>query len=597
MALLKRLLQIFSPSERWQLLGMLLLLLIGAGLETFSVGVIPAFVALLSKPDLIENQPWLQRFYHLSGANSIYGFMLLLSVLLLGVFLGKNLYLACLANYQYQFLRRKHVDFASRLFNLYLQAPYTFHLQRNSAEISLTLTSEVHKLFWNVLVPLMTLVSELTITTFLVILLVIVEPVSSLIAVGFLAIALFVFSTLARKVTRRLGQIRQFHDGKVYQWVNQGVGGIKETKILGKEQFFVNTFSDHKSQSENATVTLELIRQYSQLYIETIVIAAVLLIVIVTLLQGRALQAVLPTLSLFAIAALRIMPSAKRIASTTASIRFYHGVVNLISQDLVSLEKIVKTDQRLFPVNDKTLNTFKDSIVLEKVSFSYPGADSPSINNISLSISRGSSVAFVGPSGAGKSTLVDIILGLLAPNEGQIRVDGQTIFDDLAGWQRQIGYIPQSIYLSDDTIRRNVAFGLTEEYIDNKKVWDALRAAQLESLVQKLDSGLNTIIGESGFRLSGGQRQRIGIARAIYHMPKVLVMDEATAALDNETEREFMKALEGLSKDTTLIMIAHRLSTVKNCDTIFFMKNGEIIKSGSYKYLLKTCLPFRRAAL
>jgi ABC-type multidrug transport system fused ATPase/permease subunit len=585
MAILKRLLQIFTPTERWQLLGMLLLLLVGAGLETFSVGVIPAFVALLSKPDLIETQPWLQRLYDLSGANSIYGFMLLLSVLLLGIFLGKNLYLACLANYQYQFLRRKHVDFASRLFNLYLQAPYTFHLQRNSAEISLTLTSEVHKLFWNVLVPLMTLVSELTITTFLVILLVIVEPVSSLIAVGFLAIALFVFSTLARRVTRRLGQIRQFHDGKVYQWVNQGVGGIKETKILGKEQFFVNNFSDHKSQSENATVTLELIRQYSQLYIETIVIAAVLLIVIVTLLQGRALQAVLPTLSLFAIAALRIMPSAKRIASTTASIRFYHGVVNLISQDLVSLKKIVKSDQRLFPVSDKTLNTFKDSIVLEKVSFSYPGADSPSINNVSLSISRGSSVAFVGPSGAGKSTLVDIILGLLAPNEGQVRVDGQNVFDDLAGWQRQIGYIPQSIYLSDDTIRRNVAFGVADTDIDDFRVWEALKAAQLESLIYSLPEQLETLVGEQGMRLSGGQRQRIAIARALYHNPEIIIMDEATAALDNDTEREFMSALEKLSRHKTLIMIAHRLSTVKNCDCIYHLESGKILFTGTYEQI------------
>jgi ABC-type multidrug transport system fused ATPase/permease subunit len=585
MAILKRLLQIFTPTERWQLLGMLLLLLVGAGLETFSVGVIPAFVALLSKPDLIETQPWLQRLYDLSGANSIYGFMLLLSVLLLGIFLGKNLYLACLANYQYQFLRRKHVDFASRLFNLYLQAPYTFHLQRNSAEISLTLTSEVHKLFWNVLVPLMTLVSELTITTFLVILLVIVEPVSSLIAVGFLAIALFVFSTLARRVTRRLGQVRQFHDGKVYQWVNQGVGGIKETKILGKEQFFVNNFSDHKSQSENATVTLELIRQYSQLYIETIVIAAVLLIVIVTLLQGRALQAVLPTLSLFAIAALRIMPSAKRIASTTASIRFYHGVVNLISQDLVSLKKIVKSDQRLFPVSDKTLNTFKDSIVLEKVSFSYPGADSPSINNVSLSISRGSSVAFVGPSGAGKSTLVDIILGLLAPNEGQVRVDGQNVFDDLAGWQRQIGYIPQSIYLSDDTIRRNVAFGVADTDIDDFRVWEALKAAQLESLIYSLPEQLETLVGEQGMRLSGGQRQRIAIARALYHNPEIIIMDEATAALDNDTEREFMSALEKLSRHKTLIMIAHRLSTVENCDCIYHLESGKILFAGTYQQI------------
>jgi ABC-type multidrug transport system fused ATPase/permease subunit len=333
MALLKQLLRIFSPSERWQLIGMLLLIILGACLETFSVGVIPAFVALLSQPNLIENHTLLQQFYIMSRAETIYGFMLILSVILLLIFLGKNIYLAFLANYQYRFLRHKHVSFISKLFSLYLHAPYTFHLQRNSADIGLTLVSEAHQLFWNILLPLSVLISEIIVISFIVTLLIFFEPISSLIAVGFLGAALFLFNQWTRKTTRWHGQIRQFHDSKVYLWVNQGLASIKETKFWEMEHFFGETFSFHKEQSVRSAAKLELIKHYSQLYIETVVISAVLLLVIITLLQEKALQDILPMLSLFAIAALRIMPSAKRIASHMTSLRFFsHAVTRVVNE-------------------------------------------------------------------------------------------------------------------------------------------------------------------------------------------------------------------------------------------------------------------------
>lgn len=593
---LKKLLSLFSPKEQRQLLGMLSLLFIGTGLETLSVGIIPAFVAILSRPELIQTQEWMQTLYLWSGSTSISGFMLLLSILLLLIFISKNLYLAALAHHQHKFLLRKNIDLSTQLFSLYLKAPYTFHLQRNSADISLVLTSEMHKLFWQLLVPMMTLISEITVTTFLVLLLIIFEPVSSLTAATFLGVAFFLFSKVSQKIVRNQGKVRQLNDGQLYKWINQGIGGIKETKILGNEKFFIDTFYYHKKLSSSALTTLELIKQYSHLYIETAVIATVLLIIIITLLQGQSLQSVLPTISLFAFAALRIMPSVKRIAGTTTFIKFHYHVTELISNDLVTLKKINRDSDRVAVSSPKPLPPLKKAITIENLSFAYPGADELSISDVSLTISHGSSVAFVGPSGAGKSTLIDIILGLLEPTQGCVCADGKDIFDDLDNWQRQIGYIPQSIYLSDDSIRRNIAFGLSDQVIDDDKVWQALKAAQLETLINHLRDGLDTIIGESGFRLSGGQRQRIGIARAIYHAPKILIMDEATAALDNDTEREFIEALETISHDKTLIMIAHRLTTIRKCDLIFFMDNGKLIDFGSYDSLIETCPDFRRIA-
>jgi ABC-type multidrug transport system fused ATPase/permease subunit len=591
----KKLLYGFNVRERWQLLGIFMLMLIGAGLETLSVSTIPAFVALLNQPEIIQSHQFLNWLYTLLGATSNHIFLLWLSLGLLVLFVGKNLYLSFLSYYQYQFLNQKQIALANRLLKAYLYAPYTFHLQRNTANLSLQLTSEVTKLFWNVLIPAMILVTELTVTTFLVVLLVVIEPFSSAIALFFLGGALYLFSRMARQTINRQGQLRQYHDGQIYQWINQGLGGIKETKILGKEPFFINAYTHHKSLSEKANVVLEFVRSLSQLFIETVVIAAVLLIVIITVLQSRGLQTVLPTLSLFAIAALRIMPSVKRIASTATSIRYYRHVADVIFQDLSDLESASPGIAQL-PAYSESKIKFNQKIELKHIFYQYPKANNYSIADISLTIPKSSSVAFVGPSGAGKSTLVDVILGLLTPSKGSIYIDGVDIQTNLSSWQQQIGYIPQSIYLSDDTIRRNIAFGVADEEIDDAQVWSALQAAQLEDVIDQLPERLDTLVGEQGIRLSGGQRQRIGIARALYHNPQVLVMDEATAALDNQTEREFVRALENLSSDKTLIMIAHRLSTVKNCDRLYFIDSGRVLNSGTYEELLEKCVQFRESA-
>jgi len=580
--LLIKLLYFFNDQERWQIALIFLLMLVGAGLETLGVGLIPTFVALLGNPEIIDQQRVLSWLYSQSGATSHQIFLLWASVALLAIYLFKNAYLALLTYWQYHFLYEKQISLSSRLLRSYLYSSYTFHLQRNSADLVRNVTAEVTQLFVGVLVPMLTFFTEIMVLSCIVFLLAIAEPVSSAIAAIFLGISIFWLNATIRKQMSGQGLIRQEQGGKMIQWVNQGLGGVKETKVLGREAYFLDAFTKSTQAFSKADLFVGLANQLPSLFIDTILIASVLLIVIFSLLQGRAIQSILPMLSLFAIAALRLMPSTKRIVSTITNIRYSRNAVDLLYQDLIDLKL---TPQSLPPLND-SLPQFQNLIELKDIHYQYPNAAKDSLSGISLSIKKGEAIAFIGASGSGKTTLVDVILGLLTPSQGEVLVDGKNILADLGSWQRQIGYIPQSIYLSDDTIRHNIAFGLDPNAINDNQVWAAIKSAQLKELVDSLPDQLYTLVGERGIRLSGGQRQRIGIARALYHNPEIIIMDEATAALDNTTEREFMQALEAMSGHKTMIMIAHRLSTVKNCDRLYLIKNGTVSDVGDYKELV-----------
>jgi ATP-binding cassette subfamily C protein len=330
-----------------------------------------------------------------------------------------------------------------------------------------------------------------------------------------------------------------------------------------------------------------------RLLIEGLVMGSVLLVVGFMLLLKQDMQTLIPTLGLFAMAAVRLMPSMNRILSGLTSARYYSASVNNIYHDLKELENVPSSP------NERVVSesfSFNQSIKLENISFRYHGAEKDSLKDVSLTILKGQSIAFVGPSGAGKTTIVDALLGLLEPGSGRVLVDGVNINTNLAGWQQKIGYIPQPIYLSDDTIKRNVAFGVEDDKIDDEQVWTALRAAQLEDFIVSLPDKLDTLVGEHGVRISGGQRQRIGIARALYHNPEILVLDEATAALDNETESEVTKAIEALSGTKTIIAIAHRLTTVRNFDCLFFMKDGKIVDAANFENLLQNNIDFQKMA-
>jgi ABC-type multidrug transport system fused ATPase/permease subunit len=591
----KKILYLFSDREKVQIGVIFLLILVGAAIETSAVGLVAPFIAILNNPEIIFKQRTLQTIYNFIGASSSRQFLLWATYGLIGFYFAKGLYVAILAYIQISFFNQKQIDISQRLLKAYLDRPYIFHLQRNSADLISNITSEVSQIFVGVISPFLILLTEMIVMTFVTILLITFEPISSAIAAISLFLSILIFNQLLRKQVSKQGLLRQQYTVRLIQSVNQSLGGIKETKVLGRENSFIEAYIKNNQILNRANLFVTLANQLPPLFIEAIVMTVLLLIIVFTILQGKEISAVLQTISLFAIAALRLMPSIKRILATLTTIRYFQASVNVVYQDLVAL-KVVQHQPKSISNQLLPVISFEREIQLQNIDYQYPNSKERSLKNISLVIPKGSTVGFVGSSGAGKTTIIDIILGLLTPSKGQVIVDGQDIQTNLTSWHQYLGYIPQSIYLSDDTIRNNIAFGVPEEQIVEIEVWAALEAAQLKEMVSDLPEQLDTFVGERGIRLSGGQRQRVGIARALYHNPDILVMDEATAALDNATEREFIEALEAMSGKKTIIMIAHRLSTVKNCDRLYLMQQGQIISSGSYNELLSQSNEFRSLA-
>jgi ATP-binding cassette, subfamily B, bacterial PglK len=593
--LLSRLVYILEQGKVFQVVGILLLMLIGGAIETLGIGIIMPFVSLLNNPTQLskinKNSNFLYQFIPDNISTQL--LLIWICVGLILIYILKNVLLSLITFWQYEFICKNQIGLSNRLFRGYLYAPYTFHLQRNTADIVANIISEVGQVFSGVLMPAMILLTELIVVTFVFVLLVFIEPFSSILALIVLSIAIISFNLLIRGKINQLGLIRQRHFSQIVKTVNQSLGGIKETKVLGRENLFLQIFSYNLSKSSYADMFSSYARQTPSLFIETIILISVILIVLLTIVQGKSSQSVFPLLSLFAIAALRIMPSAKRISSTLPLITYYKHSVDAIYNEIKILEK--KPIKKFFEVNQESLS-FQKTIELKNIAYKYPNAKVEALQNIDLTIRKGTSTAFVGSSGAGKTTIVDILLGLLTPCKGKVLIDGQDIQSHLRSWQHQIGYIPQKIYLSDENIRQNVAFGLPESDINNNQVWAALEAAQLDQFIKGLPDKLDTMVGERGVRLSGGQQQRIGIARALYHNPNVLVMDEATAALDNTTEQEFIKALDRLTGEKTLIIIAHRLTTIKKCDHIYLLESGQVTAAGTYSELLESSKIFREMA-
>jgi len=597
-SIFSKFLYLFNRREKLQIVVLLILILVGALLETFVVGLIYPFISVLKRPEIIHEH-WMSSWvYRVMRAGSDKEFIVWIAVGLIGVYLLKNVYLIFLAYTQSRFIFNKQRMFSRRFFTFYLHQPYTFHLQRNTAELLNKINGVIPSLFSSFLLFALMFVIE-TITTISILgLLILIKPLPAIITVSILGTFIFAFYRILRKKIGELGKLSQHYGEKMIQWVNQGLGGLKETKVLGREEFFINTFDKNSKGLARVQLFMHVINQLPRSFLETICMISMLLIMLLIIVQNKEIQSIIPTLSIFAMAAFRIIPSMNRIFAATAVLRFNSYSVEVVYNDLVSLNKDLNTNDVAKRADaTETVIVFNKVIELKNVYYQYPNANRLALNDISIKIPQHYSVGFVGPSGAGKTTLVDIILGLLPPTQGKMLVDGKDIQDNLASWQRRIGYIPQNIYLSDDTIRCNIAFGLPDEQIDEEKVWSALESAQLEELVNSFSDKINTFIGERGIRLSGGQCQRIGIARALYHNPEVLVMDEGTASLDNETEREIMKAMRRLGGKKTLIIIAHRLSTVKNCDLLYFVSDGKVVNYGTYDELLINSVDFKEMGL
>ena len=583
----RRLLALLTPRERLGALALFGLLLVGAGFEVLGVGAVPAFVAMLASPGAVLANERFGPLLNDLGLTDPSRLALWGGAALVVLFVVKNLYLAALVSISARYTHGLQASLEIRLFTHYLRSAYPFHLTRSSAELLRNATTEVIALVDGVLKPSLTILLEFLVIAFVGVLIMVVEPVISISIVSVLGVATLLFYAGMRKKAQWYASESQRYRAVSIKAVNEGLAGIKDVKVLAREDYFAAAYRESARFTARANRHKALFNALPRLFLEVIVVTGVLSVAMLLSVQQRSAAEVIPVLALLAAAAMRFMPSFQRIMANLHAFQWGEVSLNRVADDL--------EDEPASVAEPVSVPLDGADVVFDNVSFRYADGLEDALFGVSLEIPRGAAVAFVGQSGAGKTTLVDLLLGLLEPTAGQIRVGGQPLSDPgvVASWRRAVGYIPQEIYLTDDTIRHNVAFGVPDGEIDDAAVWRALEAAQLAAFVRELPDGFDATVGDRGTRLSGGQRQRIGIARALYHDPEVLVMDEATSALDNQTEREFVEALERLTGDRTVVVVAHRLSTVQECDTLYLFEEGRLVAEGTYDTLLETSETFR----
>lgn len=586
---------IFSPRERVRGLALVAAMFLGAGFEAAGVGLIFPFIALINEPDLAFNSPTAKPILAALDIRDADQLLFSSGLGLLIFYCFKGCYLSYLYHTLYRFVFDKQVNLSRELLSGYLRAPYTFHLQRNTGELLKNTTETVHRFASGLMIALVITLGEILVIAALITLLVILAPMAALGAVLLLTVPIALFYPLVQRGLGRIGRGREHSFASMVRWVNQGLGSIKETKVLEGTGFYLDRHAVHARQYADAARTFLFVIQLPRFVIDSIAAMGMVAIVAVIMAGGRDLQTVMPLLGMFVVAAVRLMPSVNRIVSGVSSLRFHFAAAEVIYKELRDFREHQEVDvaRRVGGLWPEGL-PFSRTLTIDDLSFRYPASDELAVSKVSFTISKGHFVAFVGPTGCGKTTLVDLILGLLTPTEGRVLVDGRDIAENLGAWQRNIGLVPQEVYLSDDTIRRNVAVALPDSEIDDARVWEVLRAAHIGELVQSLPEGLDAPVGERGVRLSGGERQRLGIARALYRRPQLLVLDEATTSLDGETEGAIIRSLEELRGEVTIVAIAHRLSIVKNCDHLYYMRQGSIRDSGAYSNLLEVNHDFRQ---
>ena len=586
MKLIRQLWYILTPQERMEGTFLLCAMVLGAFIEAVSIGLVIPFIAVLREPELLSKVPHIQPLLSNLNINDPRELFFLLGPALIALFAIKTGYLIYLYRWLFRYAMKKEVNLARQLLAGYLSAPYTLHLQRNSAELIGVTTRSVEEFSGGFLVNLLTVLGELLVLCGVTSLLMIVEPIATLGALVVLAVPTVVVYRSTRHRLGAAGRNAEQSWSLMVQWAEQAIRSVKETMITGRRSFFIDQHGYHVRRFTASLGSLSFFSAFPRLVIDTLAVSAMVTIAAILLKGGEDLQSILPLLGMFALAAVRLIPSTSRMSSSLAQVRYRYASMEVIYRELLALRQRPSeplpgsVGEHVSPI------PFRRALVIDCLSYCYPATHRPAIDDVSLEIPQGHWVAFIGPTGAGKTTLADLILGLLVPSSGRILVDGRNLHDNFAGWQRNIGYVPQTLYLIDDSVRRNVAFGVPEEEIDDERVWQALRAAQIDHLVGLLPGELNATVGEHGDRLSGGERQRLGIARALYRDPEVLVIDEATANLDPGTEAAIVKAIGKLRGKKTIIVITHRPAFVRNCDCIYMLAQGRLRNLGGYSDLL-----------
>ncbi len=587
---LQKIYELLAPRERMLACLLCAGAVVAALFDVIGVVSIVPFIAVVASPDSIETNRWLNMAYTGFGFENSNRFLVFLGTAVLVLLIVNNLFRVLFAWLQIRFVCDREISLARRLLTRYLAQPYIFFLNRNTAELSRNILSEVATVIRGLIAPCISIIEKSVSALFILGLLLAVD---ARLAMGTVLILGCVYGGLYLFIRTRLaiwGKQRVKENLNRFKLSREALSGAKDLKILGRERHFLKRFTESSTTYAHCAVRSSMLSLLPSYALEVIAFGGILCIVLYFLMLKESLAYLLPVLALFVFAAKRIMPALQKIFADSTSLRYNAATLDAVHADFVATAAC--PDIPADTANRLPLHT---SLSLQGISFCYPDRDEPVISELSLEFPANTTVAFVGSTGSGKSTLIDIIIGLLTPDSGRMCVDGSTLDEtNRCSWQRNLGYVPQHIYLSDDTVARNIAFGLPDGRIDMKRVRQAACVASIAEFIgSELPAGYDTVIGERGVRLSGGQRQRIGIARALYHDPDVLVLDEATSALDTITEEAVMESIRALARRKTIIMIAHRITTVKDCDMIYLMENGKITAQGTYSALMDSSETFR----
>lgn len=570
---------LLDRKQKWQMAGLIFLMFIGAILEAFSIVAIIPVVTLILTPEALADNKIVMTLYHISPFRTEKAFGVAILLMLIVAFIIKNIYIYWEYKILYKFIFTNQFNTSERMMKNFIRRDYEFFLSADTAVIQRSITSDVNNMY-ALIQALLTLVSEAIVFLGIALALILKDPLMAAIITVLLVITLFVIKIFIKPVMKKAGEENQEYYSGLFKHISETVMGIKEIKVSGREKQFVEDYKECGKGYVGAVQKYTVINNIPRLIIEVVCMAGVVLYFLYLYLYGGDAAKSIGTLSMFALGLTRLMPCANRINNQLNNIAYFEPFFMGVTDNLQDEIQSGKTDiSSLEPPTEKLPAT--KEITMTDITFHYANTRGVNIlEHANLTIPIGTSVGIVGTTGAGKSTIVDILLGLLKAQEGEICVDGVNIFENgnYRKWLKNVGYIPQSIFMLDDTIRRNVAFGIREEEIDDDRVWEALKEAQLDEFVKTLPDGINTGIGERGLQISGGQRQRIGIARALYDDPEVLVMDEATSALDNETEKAIVDSINRLQGSKTMIIIAHRLQTIEKCDAVYRVENKQVIK-------------------
>jgi len=569
MPIVKKIIEIIDKKTLKSSIFLFFLMLITMVLETLGVGLVIPVITILFDDGISDKIPFFQEIIITLNYPSQLMLIVYSMVMLITVYFLKSSFVAFFNWRQANFILDAQVSISEKLFSSYMNQPYSFHLRRNSAGLIRNIITEVNSLI-SCFTAIIVLVTEILVFIGISILLLSYEFMGSLIVILLFSTLVFFFYYFTKNMTLRWGKLRQEYDEKKIQSIQEGLGSIKEAKIYKLEKYFINTFETNVFVSSDMGKKISFLTSLPRLWLELLIIICMSSLVIYLVYLEISNTQILTTLGLFAVAAFRLLPSFNKILSSVQLLRYNLPVVNLIHSEVL-LSNNVNSSLEVSEFD------FQDKISIKNLSYAYENTEVSILKNITLEIKKGKKIGFVGSTGAGKTTLIDSILGLIKPLSGEILVDKKNIQKNIHGWQKNIGYVPQNIYLSDSSLKKNIAFGIADEDIDDLKILTSIKNAQLEKFVNDLPNGIETFVGERGARISGGQKQRIGIARALYNNPSVIVLDEATSALDGKVEFDIMEIINSL-EDKTILIIAHRLSTLDQCDKIYEIKDGLVFE-------------------